>query len=335
MSLAMSEVPATGRTSMGKKPTDGASAATAAFVCLWLGACSHREPNPKEIARALPARESLPDSGTRPACAEAWPLPAPAVETAPRHPEPAPRAAVLAVGHSVAALLDPTFQSGLETAFPELGRELKLEHKVVGERDAVDLMLTGKVDAAIVGGPLSQREISAGLRQFPIGYEVFALAVSRDVQLQTLANWQVRALLTGKVRHWGELGSPAGDVNLVLPLAETYGERAARALINGDALAARARRVSTDREIFDQLLRTPGSVGIVRLASTGLDPTARLLAIDGVMPGKQNYLGGNYPFALTVNLVSAGEPVGVARKVLDFARSDAGRQVLGRHLALP
>lgn len=255
---------------------------------------------------------------------------APLAESIGRDEPEAPRPLQLAVGIDVAGLFDDAF----ERAFEQAEARVDLQLRILPGRDPVDRLLAGSCDAAVVAGALSPRELQADLRQTRLGDEVYALAVPRRCSLQSLANWQLRALLNGEIDNWSQLGGEAGAVSLVLPTAHGLAERAARCILDGGALRADGMRIDTEQQVFDQLLRTKGTIGLVRAASIAAAPDARLLQIDAVTPTRENLLYGFYPFGTAVTLVTAGAPSGGAAKLCQFARSEAGRELLGRRLSL-
>jgi len=191
---------------------------------------------------------------------------------------------------------------------------------IVDDRDAIELMLLGRVDFALCGADVSEQDRRAGLCGTVLGAELFALAVAEQTQLRAISRDQLRALLTGAVPDGAELGLPAGPVRIGVPAEPVLRDRAARALIPGDPFAAAATPVDGDRGAFDLLLREPGAVAVVHVAAARGQPGLHLLSVDGVPPA----FGAGaraYPALIPLVLVTAGPPAGDALLLLERLRS--------------
>lgn len=257
--------------------------------------------------------------------------PAPLVES--RRPVTKAAAAsapvTVAVGNNARQVLD----GELERAFTEQGEGRAHSFTTCSDRDAVELLMTGSAEFAVIGDQLSTRELQAGLQQTRIGLELFALAVAPESTVRSLTRAQVRQILTGQVSDWTQLGMQGGEIVPVVPADPKLGERAARALIPGDAFAAEAIRVASDRHVADQLMHHKGGVGIVRVTGQPLSGM-KLVPIDWCPPTPEAFGYGTYPFGVPMHLVTSGAPTGEALRFLEFTRSDAARELLATKLSL-
>ncbi|MBX3463958.1 MAG: substrate-binding domain-containing protein [Planctomycetes bacterium] len=242
----------------------------------------------------------------------------------------ATRPCTVALGFHAQHVVDAELQRGF-AALPNGSAPTFLTRT---DRDALDLMLLGQADFAVVAGPLSARELEAGLQQTRIGLELFALAVAPDSPVRSLTRQQVRQIFTGQVDDWRHFGFAGGKLLAVAPSERTQAERSARVLIPGDGFAETVVRVPSNRHVADQILQHPGAIGIVTLAG---EPVAgmKLVAIDWCPPNEEAFAYGTYPFGVPVHLVTAGPVAGEARRFLGYLRSDAVRGQLAARLSLP
>lgn len=237
---------------------------------------------------------------------------------------------VVALGRRAAACVDGATEQAFAGANPDLAGSFL----ACPDRDAVEQVLVGRVDFALLGGSLSAREMHAGLRQTRIGVELFALAVAPDFPARSLTRAQVRQVLTGQVTDWQQLGYDRGPVVAVVPADRELADRAAEALILGDAFAAGAVRVASERHVADQILRNRGAIGVVRVTGHPLEAEQRLLQIDWITPSLETFTYGTYPFGMPVHVVTSGQPADTALRFLQFARSEGGASLFGRTLSL-
>lgn len=262
---------------------------------------------------------------------DASPMPAPAVEVAAgsRTGTVGSDAVSIAVDHRTLQVLDDRWQSAFEAA-----AGARLAPVVTHERDGLDLLLLGETDLALFTGTLSARELQAGLRQAELGVELFALVVPDTSPVQSLSRPQLRQLLLGEVVSWQSFGYDLGPINLVLPTDREQLARAGQALLGGP-ITAPAIRVRDERNLADQLLRTPGAIGVVRVGVDRRDPRSRLLPIDYTEPTVPAWQQGLYPFGLPVQLVTMGPAMGPAQRIVQFARCRDGQRLLTGFGAVP
>jgi hypothetical protein len=192
------------------------------------------------------------------------------------------------------------------------------------DRDAIELVLAGRAAFAVVGQQPSAHDLGAGLRGTLLGVELWSLAVPAGSPLTSLRSEQVRAVLAGSARSWQELGFPGGAITLVVPDERQAAERAARALLAGDALAAAALRVPGDDAVLDQVARIDGALGVVR-AAVATRSAVRLLQLEGVAPSFAAFAQGQYPAGVPLVVVApAGAAAAAAQRYLDAVRAAPG-----------
>lgn len=300
-------------------------------------ACSmDSDPDPNEIRRELARSadwEPVIDDAPVPFTVQlevAAVAPVPMAESNRRAQAAEREPVAIALGRNAAHCFGPVAQQAFAAACPDLHGSFV----TCPDRTAVEQMMVGRLDFVLLGGSLSAREQHAGLRQTRIGVELFALVVAPDFPARSLTRTQVRQVLTGEVSDWQQLGYDAGPVVAVVPSDRELAERAARALILGDDFAAGAVRVASEREVADQMLRTPGAIGVVRITGQPMEAGQKLLQIDWTPPTPEAFTYGTYPFGSPVHLVTSGQPSTLALRFLQFAQSEDGRELLGRTLSL-
>lgn len=318
---------------MGKNSTPAWCRIGIVGLLLSTGCSYGQDPDPRLYVRAAPAG-GYGRTWEPPVPVVAWVEPrsepaAPLVETmaaADAAPQPQP---IVAVGQHAAHVVDRDLVLAFERQQP--GRAPQwLPHP---DREAIELLLLGRADFAVVGTKLSERERQAGLRETRLGVELFALAVAPDSPVRSLTQFQVRQIFTAQVADWKQLGFPAGPIVAIAPSDPAKAERAARVLMPGDVFAEPVARVASTRHVADRLLHDPTGIGIVTIDADKVSGL-QLVAIDWTPPTPEAYEYGTYPFGVPVHLVTAGEPAGEAQRFLTFLRGTA-RERLTAKLCLP
>src|SRR5262249_51803827 len=125
----------------------------------------------------------------------------PLAEAAPRTAAPTLRVAIGRTARQLGA--DPLLAGGA-------ARDPAPPTSIVDDRDAIELMLLGRVDFALCGIDLGEGDRGAGLCGTVLGAELFAVAVAEHSPLRALTGSQLRRLLRGAVADGAELGLPDG-----------------------------------------------------------------------------------------------------------------------------
>jgi phosphate transport system substrate-binding protein len=318
---------------VGKITTPGARSGALGLMLIGAAACGPAsEPDPRAIARTLVERPS----------AGAYDRPVLAVAVLDRRPTappatPAGETAALAASELRVAIgqnAAHAFDRSTTGAFSATSRqEFVFDQRP--DREACDLVMSGRANFAVIGGSLSAAELHAGLQQTRLGVELFALVVPPQSPIRSLPRAQVRQILTGQVTQWRQLGYQGGTIVVVTPAEGELADRAARALITGDRFAQSAVRVGSTQHVADQLLQHPEAIGVVRVAGAPMLAGMKTVMIDWCQPTAEAFTYGTYPYGIAVELVTKGAPSGEANRLLEFARRDDGRERLGRTLLVP
>jgi ABC-type phosphate transport system substrate-binding protein len=318
---------------------------TLGVACLWMvaaGCAAGDDPDPRAIAAALrsggPSQRDLAPQlefagaldGNQVVAAFAAPAPAGEVRTMARAELAPLQEAAIVVGLQATHVLDRT----LTEAFLATVDGITAVPTPTSDREAVEFLMLGRADFGVIGGQVSAREQQAGARQTQLGVELFALSMAPGGPVRTLTHHQVRQIFTGQLTHWQQLGLYGGKITALVPAERTLAERAAKALMPGDAFASSCVKVASEKHLVDQLLQQPGAIGVLRVTQAPREAGQQLLMIDGGQPTIEAYGFGSYPFGIPVQLVTSGHPAGLASRFLEFARTAEGRALLGRTLSL-
>jgi phosphate transport system substrate-binding protein len=178
------------------------------------------------------------------------------------------------------------------------------------------------------------------LTEITIALDAIAVVVNRSNPVARLSLEQLRAVFSGRVRNWRELG---GENRLITVITreEGSGTRASfedKVMLAGEhAPQAGAKPVpepftgdalvqDSNGAVREIVASDPAAIGYI---SFGLvDDRIRPLAVDGVMPGDKAIKSGRYPVVRRFLFLICGKPAGEAGNFIDFALSPAGQAAL-------
>ena len=207
---------------------------------------------------------------------------------------------------------------------------------------AYESLADGEVDIFFGMAPSrEQRDYAASkgltLTELPIGKEAFVFFVHKDNPVRSLTQAQIRAIYSGRIRNWKELGGPDEDI-LAFQRPEGSGSQttmlgimAGETMINplrqemqgmGDIILA----VAEYRNRKNALGYSFRWYATVLFAN----PDIRLLAIDGIEPTPENIRSGIYPFTVYRLAVTARPLSPQSKSLLDWITGPEGQDLLER-----
>ena len=198
----------------------------------------------------------------------------------------------------------------------------------------------GEVD--LIFGRQPELEQVAAMREAKLRYtltpllrEALVFFVHKDNPATGLTQDQLRAVYSGRVTSWRELG-----VRLNAPLRpyQSYFSetKAAFRRFMGDAPIMKPITEKRIGDVFSyegtaDYRNSPGAIGFIRRFFAGKlkgNPDIKFLAIDGVAPTVENIQNGSYPLATEFYAITARPREGNVAKTIDFLHSPEGRRLI-------
>lgn len=204
----------------------------------------------------------------------------------------------------------------------------------------VDL-LAGEADLAMASRPVNAAEVERGRvlgaldspqQEAVLALDGVAVIVHPDNPLRELTLRQVRAVFSGAVRDWSELGRRAGRIQLHARDANSGTFETFRTLVLGDtALRSDARRYESTRELAQAVRTDPDAIGFVGLAGIG---ETRALAVadagEALIPSAFAVAVEDYALSRRLYFYRAKDVTAQTQAFVEFALSAAGQRVVER-----
>jgi phosphate transport system substrate-binding protein len=200
---------------------------------------------------------------------------------------------------------------------------------------------TAGVQAAISGAAqigMSSRALTAAesslVRSTAVARDGIAIVVHPTLKVDDLELEQVRAIYSGQVGNWQQLGGPDASIT-VITREEGSGTRAAfEALVmDGRRIVASALVQDSTGTVRQMVGSDPAAVGYV---SIGLvDASIKALRLHGVEATEANIDTGAYPLVRPFSFVVPREPLAVAQDFIDWVTGPEGRELTRREGLLP
>lgn len=194
-----------------------------------------------------------------------------------------------------------------------------------GSKRGIEDARSGKADIGMASKSLPEdKELTA----IAIARDGGAILLHRDNPVAQLSDEQVRAIFTGKLKNWKQVGGADAPIYVigrdtkrgVHELFLHYYKLAA-ADLHTDAVG------NDNAATIPLLLAHPNGIVFFSIGEAerriAVGTPLKLLAAGGVAASRQNIQKGDYPIARPLTLVTRGLPQGLAKTFIDYTRSPA------------
>jgi len=198
-----------------------------------------------------------------------------------------------------------------------------------GSGTGIRMVGEGSIDIGASSRELSEDELlkNPDLLVHPIAIDCITIVVHPSNSIEDLSIQNIRDIFAGKITNFREVGGP--DRKIVLVIRE-------------DGSGTRStfeEMVMKDTEISNAALQKPAS-GAIRFTVSGnentigylgigyLDETVKAISVNEVSPSEENVREGHYLLSRNLYLITKGEPMGEAKKFIDFILSEDGQKIV-------
>ncbi|MFZ3152188.1 MAG: phosphate ABC transporter substrate-binding protein [Anaerolineaceae bacterium] len=168
-----------------------------------------------------------------------------------------------------------------------------------------------------------------------IARDGIAAIVNPDVPVDNLTVEQIRAIFSGEITNWSEVGGP-DEAILTVSREEGSGTRDAfQEMVMGKDVLITENAIlqPSNGAVRTTVSTTPYSIGYLSFGY--LDESVKALSIEGIAPTEENASNGTYPVVRPLNMLTNGEPEGIVKSFLDYVLSSEGQAVVKEEGYIP
>ncbi len=185
-------------------------------------------------------------------------------------------------------------------------------------------ILGGTADLAGSARVPSQEIGRKGITATPIGRDGIAVIVNRRVPVDDLSMSDLRAIFTGRMENWKELGGPDLPIRPLIVGSESATREVFRAAVLAGSDYANCRVIEPDGAMPSAVASTDGAIGQISFAFLGSVSGIRAVSVAGQEPVTSNF---EYPIARPLYLLWRKENEEAERFAV-WSRSREGQRVL-------
>jgi len=180
----------------------------------------------------------------------------------------------------------------------------------------------GVADIGATSRYLIQNEIrEAGVELLPVAWDALTIIVHKDNPVDSISLEQARAIYTGKIRYWSELGGAEQKIAVFAHKNKISGNghTLRELLFSNVEKTIYASRVFDSSEMLEQALtENPNAIAITGVSSARLQGI-KIVALDSVSPTVENIKNGDYGLYRPLFLSYAPDSPNI-NSVKDFIR---------------
>ena len=173
-----------------------------------------------------------------------------------------------------------------------------------------------------------------------VAMDGIGVIVHSSNSVKSLTDEQIKAIYTGRITNWKGLGGKDARITVV---TKAEGRSTLELFLHHFELKnseIKARVVIGDNQQgIKTVAGNPGAIGYVSIGAAEYEAEhgtpVKLLPMEGVAASVANVRDGRFPLSRPLNLVTKGEPTGLAKRFLDFARSGAVDDLVGSQFFVP
>lgn len=243
-----------------------------------------------------------------------------------------------------ATALYPLYAAITEHIYPEKEYNPYKSEVVVNQtHEAYTNLIFGNTDMIFAAGP-SDAQINQAeqqgvtLHMTPIGKEAFVFFVNSKNNVNRLSLDQIKGIYAGEITNWSEVGGK-DDAIRAFQRPQDSGSQTALQRLMGDTplMEAPTEDIATGMggiiNEVSQYKNYKNAIGYTfRYYSNEMvkNKEIKLLEIDGVAPTRETIRNNTYPIASEFYIVTAGEPTGNIKKLIDWVLSEEGQALVER-----
>ena len=173
----------------------------------------------------------------------------------------------------------------------------------------------------------------------PVAWDALAIIVHKDNPVDNISLDQVKAIYTGRIRYWTELGGTDQKIEVYAHKNKISGNgRTLRELLfsNTDKTLYTSRVFDYGEQLEQAVIQNPNAIAIIGVSSAHTQDV-KIVALDGMKPSIENIKTGNYslyrPLFLTYDPHSPN--IESIQDFIRFVLSQSGRDVMYANGVVP
>lgn len=172
------------------------------------------------------------------------------------------------------------------------------------------------------------------LKNFVVALDGISIVVHPSNKIENLTSEQVRAIYSGKIKNWKEVGGMDKEI-IVVSREVGSGTRSSfeNLMLKGLKLREDAIIGESNGVIKETIINSPDAIGYITQGI--VDEKIKALKIDGIPSTFENMVTGKYKIVRPVYFLIRGEPAPQVKEILNYILGPEGQKTIQEHGLLP
>jgi phosphate transport system substrate-binding protein len=204
-----------------------------------------------------------------------------------------------------------------------------------GIRDTVNLRIDLGGTCRMTLPETNHSELHASL--YPVAWDALAIITHKNNPVDNYTSQQIKAIYTGKIKNWRELGGPNRSIHLYVRKGTISGVGyAIRQYLfqDGSVEFDTEYVVKSSGPLEKAIEKDPYAIGITGISSAR-KRDVKIASFDGKVPSYENVRNGNYGLYRPLYLVTGPSPTKKVQDFINFATSAEGEQIIRENGTVP
>jgi phosphate transport system substrate-binding protein len=224
---------------------------------------------------------------------------------------------------------------GLAEAFMSENPDVTITYDATGSGTGIECASNGTCDIGLASRDLSDSE--TGLTAIPVALDGIAVIVSPGAGVDNLRLDDVRAIFTGEVTNWSEIGGADLPISCIGRESGSGTRDGFESVTGTDDACVLDQELTSTGAVITAVSSSSNAIGYVSLSAVETNENVQVVTIDGIACTEQTVIDGSYPIQRPFVLVirEDAELSEAARAFVDFATSDSAADLIRDAGAIP
>jgi len=224
---------------------------------------------------------------------------------------------------------------GLAEAFMSENPDVTITYDATGSGTGIECASNGTCDIGLASRDLGDSE--TGLAAIPVALDGIAVIVSPGAGVDDLRLDDVRAIFTGEVTNWSEIGGADLPISCIGRESGSGTRDGFESVTGTDDACVLDQELTSTGAVITAVSSSSNAIGYVSLSAVETNESVQVVTIDGIACTEQTVIDGSYPIQRPFVLVirEDAELSEAARAFVDFATSDSAADLIRDAGAIP
>lgn len=224
---------------------------------------------------------------------------------------------------------------GLAEAFMSENPDVTITYDATGSGTGIECASNGTCDIGLASRDLSDSE--TGLTAIPVALDGIAVIVSPGAGVDNLRLDDVRAIFTGEVTNWSEIGGADLPISCIGRESGSGTRDGFESVTGTDDACVLDQELTSTGAVITAVSSSSNAIGYVSLSAVETNENVQVVTIDGIACTEQTVIDGSYPIQRPFVLVirEDAELSEAAQAFVDFATSDSAADLIRDAGAIP